>query len=158
MQNMDKLADFDHPLVQEAAKQLTDGAGLLHEKLERIFRFVRDNILFGFPPEGDFVKASQTIERGYGQCNTKGILFLALCKASGIPVRLHYSQISKEIQRGFFTGIAYWLMPDRISHSWLEIEIDGQWYPVDTCINDLRLHRAAVHELHRRGWKSFIVG
>ncbi len=151
---MEKLADTDHPLVMETARRLTSGASSPREKLDRIFRYVRDDILFGFPPEGDFVKASETIERGYGQCNTKGILFLALCKAANIPARIHYSRISKEIQRGFFTGIAYLLMPDEISHSWLEVEISGQWHPVDSYINDLPLHRAAVHELHRRKWET----
>jgi len=154
MQRMERLADHDHPLVQQTAKRLTIGIGDRRKKLDRIFRFVRDEIVFGFPPEGDFVNASQTIERGYGQCNTKGILFLALCRASGVPARLHYSQISKEIQHGFFTGIAYWIMPDKISHSWLEVEIDGQWHPIDTYINDSQLHEAAVRELHRRGWKT----
>jgi transglutaminase-like putative cysteine protease len=151
---MERLADFDHPLVQTTATKLTVGVSEPRDKLERIFLFVRDRILFGFPPEGDFVKASETIKRGYGQCNTKGILFLSLCKAAGIPARIHYSRISKNIQRGFFTGIIYWLMPDEISHSWLEVEIDGKWHPVDTYINDLRLHREAVRELQRRVWET----
>ncbi len=151
---MEKLANFDHSLVQQAARKLASGSKNPRETLEQIFLFVRDDILFAFPPEGDFVKASQTIERGYGQCNTKSILFLALCKASGIPARIHYSQITKEIQHGFFTGIIYWLMPDKITHSWLEVKIDDQWRSIDTYINDLRLHNAAVNEIKKRGWKT----
>lgn len=151
---MGKLADSDHPLVQKTAKDLTEDVGERRDKLARLFRFVRDEIVFGFPPEGDFVKASQTIERGYGQCNTKGVLFLALCKAVGIPARLHFSRISKEIQHGFFKGLFYWLMPTEISHSWLEVDIDGQWRSVDTYINDLALHSAAVREIERRDWQT----
>ncbi len=151
---MEKLADFDHPLVAQNAKRLTSDARSPSEALERIFLFVRDDILFAFPPEGDFVKASQTIERGYGQCNTKGALFLALCKASGIPARIHFSKISKKIQHGFWTGLAYWLMPDQISHSWIEVKLNGRWHPVDTYINDLPLHRAAVQEVEKRGWET----
>ena len=63
----DRLADVNDPLVQQTAAQLTAGLTDPADKLDRIFGFVRDDILFGFPPEGDFVKASQTIERGYGQ-------------------------------------------------------------------------------------------
>lgn len=151
---MENLVDFDHPLVVQTAQRLTTGAEKPEDALERLFLFVRDSIVFAFPPEGDYVKASETIERGYGQCNTKGTLFLALCKASGIPARLHFSQISKEIQHGFFTGLPYWLMPDQISHSWLEVKIDGRWHPIDTYINDLPLHDAAVVEVKRRGWKT----
>jgi len=151
---MQRLVDIEHPLVQELAKNLTAEKDSRQGKLKRIFRFVRDDILFGFPPEGDFVKASQTIERGYGQCNTKGILFLALSRAAGIPARLHYSQISKEIQHGFFTGWFYKLMPEELTHSWVEVKLDGEWRAIDSYINDLNLHYAAVRELSRKGWQT----
>lgn len=153
--DIENLANFDHPIVDKTAKRLTSSnATTPRDALEQIFFFVRDDILFAFPPEGDFVKASQTIERKYGQCNTKGALFLALCKASGIPARIHFSKISKEIQHGFFTGIAYWLMLDQISHSWIEVKLEDQWHQVDTYINDLTLHRAAVNEVEKRNWQT----
>ena len=150
----DRFADSDDPLVQQTVARLTAGLTNPADKLERIFGFVRDDVLFGFPPEGDFVRASRTIEHGYGQCNTKGILILALCQAADIPARLHFSGISKEIQHGFFRGIFYKLMPNEISHSWLEVELDGRWVQVDTYINDLTLHRAAVPALERSGWTT----
>lgn len=146
------LADADHPLVQATAKRLTSGAETDREKLEPLFLFVRDEIAFGFPVKGDLVPASETIETGVGQCNTKATLLLALCRASGLAARIHFSLISKDIQRGFFTGIAYWLMPRNISHSWIEVEIDGTWRRIDSFINDMPLHKAAELELARQGW------
>lgn len=151
---VEKFADFESAIVRQKAASLTDGANSVREKLERLFHYVRDDITFGFPPEGDFVKASETIERGYGQCNTKATLLLALCKACGIPARIHFSLIKKDIQRGFFTSLAYWLMPQEISHSWIEVEIDGRWRRIDTFINDLALYEAAKKELNRRGWRT----
>jgi len=148
------LCDSNHPLVQQTAEYLVSGTHTNREALQKLFHFVRDDIKFAFPPEGDFVKASQTIERGYGQCNTKSILFLALCRASSIPARIHYSTISKEIQHGFFSGLAYWLMPANLTHSWVEVSVDGQWHSVDTYINDLQLHNAAVGEIEKRGWQT----
>lgn len=150
----DRLADVDDPLVQQTAARLTAGLTEPADKLERIFGFVRDDILFGFPPEGDFVTASQTIERGFGQCNTKGILILALCQAADIPARLHFAGITKEIQHGFYKGVFYELMPNQISHAWLEVDVDGRWVQVDSYINDLALHVAAVRELARSGWTT----
>ncbi len=146
------LADVDHPLTKETAQRLTSGMKTDREKLERLFLFVRDEIAFGFPAKGDLVPASETIRTGIGQCNTKAALLLALCRASGISARIHFSLISKEIQRGFFTGIAYWLIPKEISHSWVEVEIGGAWRRIDSFINDLPLHQAAESELLRRGW------
>ncbi|WP_411892723.1 hypothetical protein [Yoonia sp. SDW83-1] len=37
----------------------------------------------------------------------------APCKATGIPARIHFSLISKDIQKGFFTGVAYRLKQRR---------------------------------------------
>lgn len=147
-----RLADFDNPVVQETAHRITGDNTDPCEKLGRIFDYVRDQILFGFPADGDFVAASQTIRQGYGQCNTKATLFLALCKAVGLSARIHFSLISKNIQKGFFTGLGFWLMPREISHSWIEVEIDGDWQQIDGFINDARLHEAAERVLRQRGW------
>ena len=148
----DLLADADHPITKETANRLTQGAKTAREKLERLFQCVRDNIAFGFPAKGDLVPASETIQTGIGQCNTKAALLLALCQASDIPARIHFSLIRKDIQRGFFTGIAFWLMPREISHSWVEVEIEWTWRRIDSFINDMPLHKAAEHELAQRRW------
>lgn len=148
----EKLADAGHPMVKKTAERLTQNVATDRDRLECLFLFVRDQITFGFPIKGDLVPASETIQTGLGQCNTKATLLLALCRASGIAVRIHFSLISKEIQRGFFTGIAYWLMPLNISHAWIEVKIDGRWRRIDRFVNDMPLHLAAKQELARRGW------
>ena len=51
-------------------------------KLEKLFYYMRDEIRFGFPEDGDLVKASDTIRLGMGQCNTKGVLSFAGCGQS----------------------------------------------------------------------------
>jgi len=150
----DNLVDFEHPLIRSTANKLTDPKATVAENIESIFYFVRDEIKFCFPKEGDFVKASETVRTKRGQCNTKGTLFLALCKAVGIPARLHFSLISKEIQKGFFSGWGYWLIPNRISHSWIEVNVDNKWHRIDAYINDKELHEAAAKELDERGWKT----
>lgn len=111
MKPIPRLVDYGHPLVRETVARLTRGEVSLRGKLEKLFYYVRDEIRFGFPKNGDLVKASDTIRLGMGQCNTKGVLFFSLCKAAGIPARIHFSLIKKEIQRGLFTGIGYALMP-----------------------------------------------
>lgn len=151
---METLADFEHPLIRQTAERLTAGKTSARERLNSLFLFVRDEIEFGFPLDGDLVKASETIRRGFGQCNNKGMLFLALCRAAGFKARFHFSTISKEIQKGIFPGIVYWFIPKEISHGWVEVEIDGRWHRIDSYINDLPFHRAAVRELERRGWKT----
>jgi len=126
----------------------------LQEKISSIFYYVRDDIKFAFPEEGDFVPASKTIEYGYGQCNTKSTLFLALCKSLGIPARIHFSLIKRDIQRGLFSGIIFLLMPKEISHSWVEIKIEGKWIKTDSFINDEDFYNAGKKKLKEKGWDT----
>ena len=146
--------DYNHPLVRETAARLTRGEVSLRGKLEKLLYYLRDEIRFGFPEDGDRVKASDTIRLGMGQCNTKGALFLALCKAVGIPARIHFSLIKKEIQRGLFTGIGYALMPPLFSHSWVEVKIDNTWRRLDSFINDKAFYSAGRKALREKGWDT----
>jgi len=149
-----RLADYDNPLVRETAARLIDDANTVRKKLNRLFHYVRDDIKFGFTQDGDLVKASTTIRLGKGQCNTKGTLFLALCKAVEIPARIHFSLIKKEIQRGLFTGMGYKLVPPLLSHSWIEVEVEGKWRSIDSYINDEEYYLAAKSELKNKGWDT----
>ena len=149
-----KLADYNNPSVQDIAERLTSDAITVREKLNRLFHYVRDDIKFAFPQEGDLVKASTTIRLGNGQCNTKSTLFLALCKAAEIPARIHFSLIKKEIQRGLFTGLGYKLMPPLLSHSWIEVDVNGKWRRIDSYINDEIFYQAAKSELQERSWDT----
>ena len=79
--------------IAKQSKKLTKGEIGNRSKLEKLFYYVRDDIRFGFTKNGDMVKASETIILKMGQCNTKGTLFLALCKSIEIPARIHFSTI-----------------------------------------------------------------
>lgn len=154
MKTIQKLADYEHPLVQGTAERLTNGEDSICGKIEKLFFYVRDDIKLGFRADGDLVKASDTIELGIGQCNNKTTLFLALCRAVKIPARIHFSLIKKEIQKGLFTGLAYKLMPSLLSHIWIEIEIDGKWRRLDSYINDENFYQAGKSELKKKGWNT----
>lgn len=129
-------ADHKNSIVQAKAIEVTKNAKTIEEKLQNIFLYVRDGIRFGFPSTGDLTTASETIKLKLGQCNTKGTLFLALCRAIGIPARIHYSTVDKEIQHGIFPLWAYNRFPKNISHSWVEIKYKNKWIDVDAFIND----------------------
>ena len=149
-----ELANFKHPLVKNTAEALTEKEHTIRRKVERLFNFVRDEIKFGFPPELDYISASDIIKKKKGQCNNKGVLLFSLCKAINIPVRMHFSLIKKEILRGLFTGLAYKLIPDKLSHCWVEIFIEGKWRSVDSYINDQTYYLSAKKELKKRNWDT----
>ncbi|TSA15263.1 transglutaminase domain-containing protein [bacterium] len=145
------LADFDHPLVEKKAAELTLGKNTSLEKLDSLFNFVRDEIKFGFTPRWDEVKASQVMGYGLGYCNTKATLFQALCRASGIPARVHFGLIDIRIMRGILPSFAFPFLPKTGGHSWIEVEIGGQWRPIDSYINDCALYERALGRLKASG-------
>lgn len=104
-------------------------------KIKEIYNYVRDEIKFGYNKD-DAMKASQVIGDGYGQCNTKGIVLMALLRGVGIPCRIHGFMIDKKMQKGAITGFAYARAPLEIVHSWVEVEYRGVWYNLEGFILD----------------------
>ena len=106
-----------------------------YECIKAIYNFVRDEILFGYNVD-DSIPASKVLKDGYGQCNTKGTLFMALLRACGVPCRIHGFTIDKKLQKGAMTGIVYKNAPDHILHSWVEVYLDDHWYELEGFIID----------------------
>lgn len=104
-------------------------------RIRQIYNFVRDEILFGYNVD-DSIPASKVLADGYGQCNTKGTLFMALLRGAGIPCRVHGFTIDKKLQKGAMTGLIYRSAPRNIFHSWVEVYLDGIWYELEAFILD----------------------
>ena len=145
------LSDHEHPEVQSSALQKTKTKTSQLEKLEAIFHFVRDEIKFGFTPKWDRVKASETLEYRLGYCNTKATLLHALCKVAGIPSRIHTGLIDIQIMRGIFPSFSFPFLPDAGGHTWTEVQINGEWKPVDSYINDKPFYENAKKRLNESG-------
>jgi hypothetical protein len=105
------------------------------EHLLSIYNYVRDEILFGYNTD-DTIPASRVLHDGYGQCNTKGTLFMALLRACGIPCRIHGFIIDKKLQKGTMTGFVYKAAPKDIFHSWVEVYFEDTWYELEGLILD----------------------
>lgn len=128
------LLDFSDRRIQELVRQRGWLALNEFEQIKQIYDFVRNEILFGYNT-GDKVRASKVLRDGYGQCNTKGILFMALLRAVGIPCRIHGFTIDKRLQKGAMTGLVYRNAPEQVFHSWVEVYY-GRWYELEGFILD----------------------
>ncbi|NCC65462.1 MAG: transglutaminase domain-containing protein [Spirochaetia bacterium] len=95
-------------------------------KIEAVYNYVRDRILFGYSPTFD-LKASEVLSLGYGHCLTKTTLLMALLRALGIPCRLRAGTISRVIFRGLLPAIEYRLMDKTVHHSYVELYFDNRW-------------------------------
>ena len=52
-------------------------------RIKSIYNYVRDEIKFGYNLSDD-IPASVVLKDGYGQCNTKATLLMALLRATGV--------------------------------------------------------------------------
>lgn len=105
------------------------------DRIKAIYNYVRDEILFGYNID-DSIPASKVLADGYGQCNTKGTLFMALLRACNIPCRVHGFTIDKKLQKGAMTGLVYRSAPKNVLHSWVEIFFEDIWYELEAFILD----------------------
>lgn len=130
-----RLLDYGHSSLQSLVAA-RGWAGLPeYDRIGAVYDFVRNEIAFGYN-EADDMPASRVLADGYGQCNTKGTLLMALLRAVGIACRLHGFTIDKRLQKGAVTGIAYLLAPRDIIHSWVEIPYNGRWINLEGFILD----------------------
>jgi len=94
-----RLVDLTSASVREATARLVQGAATPREAAARIYHFVRDEIEFGYNHRDD-IPASEVLRDGYGQCNTKSVLLVAMLRTANIPARFHLAQVDKAIQWG----------------------------------------------------------
>ncbi|HUH68330.1 MAG TPA: transglutaminase family protein [Mycobacterium sp.] len=129
------LLDVGDPRLQS----LVDKRGWMQlpgrARIGAIYEFVRNEVPFGYNVSDD-IPASAVLADGYGQCNTKTTLLMALLRASGIGCRFHGATIDKRLQRGVMAGLLYRLAPRSILHSWAEVFVDGRWVGLEGVILD----------------------
>ncbi len=129
------ILDFEHPKIQKIVNERGWKNLSVKEKVNQVYTFVRDEIRFGYNIS-DNISASQVLEDGYGQCNTKAALLMALMRAVGVPNRIHGFTINKALQEGAITGIWFLIAPQNILHSWVEILVNDNWYFLEGVILD----------------------
>lgn len=129
------LLDFNAPEVAA----LIDARGWrdlpMAERVGAAYDFTRNEVAFGYNRD-DAIPASLVLRDGYGQCNTKGVLLMALLRGLGIACRMHGFTIHKALQRGVMPELAFALSPPEILHSWVEVWLDGRWITLEGFILD----------------------
>ena len=135
-----KMLDYSSENIQQLIRKRNWNDIEEFERLKSIYTFVRDEILFGYNID-DTVCASKVLTDGYGQCNTKGTLFMALLRVCNIPCRVHGFTIDKELQKGAMTGIVYKNAPRNVLHSWVEVYFEDTWYELEGVILDIQYLR-----------------
>lgn len=129
------LLDIHHPDINALIAKRGWRALTTYDRIGAVYDFVRNEIAFGYNND-DELPASRVLSDGIGQCNTKSTLLMALLRAVGIACRFHGFTIDKPLQKGAITGLSYWLAPQRIIHSWVEVSFEGRWIVLEGFILD----------------------
>ena len=93
-----EFVDSDQPAVRARVRELTHIAASDRDKAIALFTHVRD-LRYGAP---DFdrlesFKASTVLREGGGYCVPKASAFVALCRASNIPARLAFADVTNHL-------------------------------------------------------------
>ncbi len=124
-----KFIDSGHPAIVNMAKDLTAGCVSAEEKARRLFEFVRDSYTTDECPS--FV-ASEVLKCGGNSCRQRSILLAALCRAAGIPARLHLQKVTlKNWRQEDGTVIADYIF----AHGITGIHLRGRWLLYETVGN-----------------------
>ncbi|MBE6286888.1 MAG: transglutaminase domain-containing protein [Mediterranea massiliensis] len=108
------------PRLRQLAAKLTEGETNPLLKARRIFRWVNDHFPWASAREYSTIEniPEYVLENGHGDCGQVTLLFMTLCRISGIPT--HW-------QSGFMMHPGAWNL-----HDWGEIYFEGVgWIPVD---------------------------
>ncbi len=129
------LLNFNHPTIKALINDRLWASMPTFDAIGAVYDYVRNDIKFGYN-RTDAIAASEVLKDGYGQCNTKAILLMALFRAIGVPTRLHGFTIIKDLQRGVVPEIVYPIAPKNIVHSWVEIFFNDKWINLEGFILD----------------------
>jgi len=129
------ILDFKHLEISKLVKERNWRFLPRFEAIGGVYDFVRNEIKFGYN-RADDIPASEVLENGYGQCNTKANLLMALLRSISVPCRLRGFTIHKNLQRGIVPEPIYYITPENILHTWVEIYFDGKWINLEGFILD----------------------
>ena len=97
---------------------------------------------FGCIAASGHQSAGAVLRSGRGDCHTKGTLFVALLRSSGVPARLRFVSLSGAFLRGIID-----LGGTSITHAIGEVFLAGKWIQSDTYVADDLLETQALVRL-----------
>ena len=107
--------ESDHPKIVEMASKISDGD--IIQKVKKFVKLVQKTLTYEVQP-GEY-GAAYAVETKKGDCTEFSALFVALCRAAGIPAR---------------TNAGFALTNNWERHAIAEFLIGGRWMPVDLTI------------------------
>jgi transglutaminase superfamily protein len=136
--------DWQDQSILDVARGLELSGLARSDAVRRIGGYVQNHMTYGksIDAEPAAIRASATLATGVGVCINRSRLFVALCRASGIPART-----VSGVVRNHSDSTTY-----DFHHEWMEyLDEQGNWYPVD-------LRYSTSYELNDPRYAGFVYG
>jgi len=149
--------DSDHPAIAAfAARAATPGMPPA-EKVRRFYLAARE---IRYDPDLDYsdpeiYRASSVVNAGAGYCVGKAALFAALCRASAVPARVAFADVtnhlsSEKLREKMGTNYFAW-------HGFTEVFLDGRWVKASPTFNSTLCARFGVTPLDFDGGSDALL-
>lgn len=120
--------ESDHPAIINCACQVIGSSQNPYEISRLLFSFVNNHMKYDLSVS-DRRGALHALNSGRGSCQDFADLYVALCRAAGIPARLIYGIRYNTEEHGALTGRRN--VADK-HHVWTEVYLESyQWVPVE---------------------------
>jgi len=111
---------LEQPLIRDTARQIVGDEKNPYWIARKIYKWVQDHV--EYERVGGWDIAETLIKRGSGSCSEYAFLYVALCRAAGLPARYEGSVVV----RGDDASV------DDVFHRWCEVYLPGYgWVTVD---------------------------
>lgn len=126
----DKKIESNNEKIIEKANELTIGLEDDYSKARAIYEFVNSYMTYDDSSRYRNKGAISALTSGRGVCEDYSTLFVALCRASGIPSRvIDGYRLENEFEN---IKVGEWYNADLSGHTWAEFYINGYgWIPVE---------------------------
>ncbi len=119
--------DMNHPSIQVAVRQAVGNERHPYWMVRKIFDYICEKIEYNLKPLGGWNPAPTVLKRGTGSCSEYTFIFIAMCRASGLPARYAGSIVVRSQDKG----------SDDVFHRWAEVYMPNYgWIPVDVSAGD----------------------
>ena len=112
--------DIKHPLIQKTVKDVVGQEKNPYWIARKLARHIQDSLEYELA--GGWNVAPKVLERGTGSCSEYTFVFIALCRAAGVPARFAGALVVRSDDAS----------TDEVFHRWAEIYLPPYgWVPVD---------------------------
>lgn len=152
-----EYVDSDHPAIEAFVAGAVTRDMPATEKARRLYLAARE---IRYDPDLDYsdpeiYRASSVLEAGHAYCVGKAALFAALCRASNIPARVAFADVtnhlsSEKLREKMGTNYFAW-------HGFTEVSLDGRWVKASPTFNSTLCARFGVAPLDFDGGSDALL-